>query len=125
MLPLLVFIVAGIVGYFFSTTWLIVIGVVLIGFMILLLPSTKGGLESLMPLAIVLIAGIIVVGLAIGHFVSEPPEFINKIPPILKQQKKDNVTSNNNLAETLKQLEAAGVITINNKQKEKRSKGGK
>ena len=115
MYALLVFLVAGLLGYFLNGFWLIVMGIILLFLVALALPGTNGGLESIGPLIIVFFGSAIIIGGAIGHFTREPPKFVEKIPPLLKEEKTQTNRGDSNLAETLKQLEEAGVITINRK----------
>ena len=115
MYVILAFLVAGLLGYFVNTFWLIVIGIILLFLIALALPHTKGGLEAIGPLIIVFFGSAIILGEVIGHFTREPPKFVEKIPSLLKEDKTSTNRGDSNLAETLKQLEEAGVITINRK----------
>jgi energy-coupling factor transporter transmembrane protein EcfT len=109
-MPLLIaFVVAIIVGYFISSFYLLVIGSILAVIAVVLWPATKGGLEALLPLVIVIFAVIFLVGGLIGHF---GPGVIKSAPPVMKSESKSsdsiNITEEDILL--IKKLKKEGVI---------------
>lgn len=71
-----------------------------------------GGYESILPTITFVISVFLLIGLTISHFNKESTDITEKIPTLVIEDKKQN---NSNLAETLKQLEQLGIITINKK----------
>ncbi len=74
----------------------------------------SGGLEGIIPAIVFVISVFFLIGLTISYYNKDSIETIENVSPLIIEDKKQK-TNNSNLAETLKQLEEAGIITINGK----------
>ena len=108
LLPVIIGIIVWL-GYSVPDSYVTPAVTILLILIVISISNMSGGLEGLLPALLFVISVLILIGVALNYYNNDSGNNTKELVPIVQ---KDN---RNDLAETLKQLEEAGLITINNK----------